>query len=123
MDPACPVSREPKKFSTGVCLHTSVENLFWVLKGAERRARQCEELAGVTLYKRPFATPPHSYISNSMCHYVLDEYRDNRNSKAITVAINQIYAHAFSRVRRLFEYLNQAYALSHTQTVKLSKLT
>lgn len=96
---------------------------FLVLKGAERRARQCEELAGVTLYKRPFATPPHSYISNSMCHYVLDEYRDNRNSKAITVAINLIYAHAFSRVRRLFEYLNQVYALSRTQTVKLSKIT
>ena len=58
-----------------------------------------------------------------MCHYVLDEYRDNRNSKAITVAINLIYAHAFSRVRRLFEYLNQVYALSRTQTVKLSKIT
>ena len=61
---------------------------FLVLKGAERRARQCEELAVVTLYKRPFATPQHSHISNSMCPYVLDEYRDNRNSKAITVAIN-----------------------------------
>lgn len=96
---------------------------FLVLKGAERRTRQCEELAGVTLYKRPFATPQHSHISNSMCHYVLDEYRDNRNSKAISVAINQIYAHAFSRVRRLFEYLNQVYALSRTQTVKLSKIT
>ena len=96
---------------------------FLVLKGAERRARQCEELAGVTLYKRPFATPPHSYISNSMCPYILDEYRDNRNSKAFTVAINLIYAHAFSRVRRLFEYLNQVYALSRTQTVKLSKIT
>ena len=53
----------------------------------------------------------------------LREYRDNRNSKAITVAINLIYAHAFSRVRRLFEYLNQVYALSRTHTVKLSKIT
>ena len=26
-------------------------------------------------------------------------------------------------VRRLFEYLNQVYALSRTQTVKLSKIT
>ena len=65
----------------------------------------------------------YEWLCENLPDVVKDEYRDNRNSKAITVAINQIYAHAFSRVRRLFEYLNQVYALSRTQTVKLSKIT